>query len=103
MLCKILLSFAMGCIMREKLINTLLYLRTLIEDEKGVMSARRVGFLTALFAVLYVVIFKPETITENVVGALREILIVVALVYGVPRTAESVVEAIEAIREARVR
>jgi len=83
------------------LIEMLLYLRTLIEDEDGVMSMRRVSFFITLLSVLYVVIFKPHTITDSMVGALREILVVVAFVYGAPRTAESVVDAIDAIKDTR--
>ena len=87
--------------MKEKLIEALVYLRSLFEDEPGVLSMRRVGFFVALTAVLFVVIAKPESITDSVVGALREILLVVAFVYGAPRTAESITDAINAIKELR--
>lgn len=84
-----------------KLFKILLYIRTLWEDEPGIMSMRRVGFHTALLAALYVLIFQPEKVSDNVVGALREIMIVVAFVYGAPRVAESITDAVNAINGLR--
>ena len=83
------------------------WLRQLFEEDcletgkEGKPSLRRVAFAYSVFvvsAVLFLQIPYPHILSDSTVGLVRELFICVAVVYGAPRLAESVTDAISKYR-----